>query len=448
MTLAVGLVARPAALGERLVARAIEAFVRHARPIALGGLALSAIAVGLGLLLWAGERFAPPPMSYVTTVLPIALHIPMALAYALVGTILACRQPRNAIGWLFLLIGLLSSGVPAVDFLVARVGGQFVAPAGSTVFLAWLASSFHLPLVGAAVIVVFLIFPDGRALPGWSRAGWLALVGSLLVGFGQALDPSGLRWYPTLPNPTAAPTWFAPVSIGIQVVGLSLVMGALAAATWGMVLRYRSYAPEARHGLFVVGLAVFALAAAGGALMVVRYGLEVAPTTGEVILVATLVAATAVPIAAAFGMLRYHLFDVDLVLTHALVYIPLTGSLAGLYAASVALFTRIFVALTGDSSDVVIVLSTLLLAGTFAPLRKALENFVDQHFKPGEKAAVASDGGRREVTSKTARRRRAKLDPSCQPDGLAADLCELRLRLARLEEELAEIGQGRQVAER
>ncbi len=425
MSLAVGLPTRQLPSGGGLVRQVRKDALAHAAAIALSGLGLSVAAIGYGLYLWAGQRFAPPPMSYVTTVLPIALHMAMVLAYALVGAILAIRQPGNAIGWLFLLIGLLSSPVPAVDFLVAAVGHEYVAAPVATVALAWLSSAFHLPLVGAIVIVVFLRFPDGRPLPGrWSRAGWLALFGSLLVGFGQALDPSGLRWYPTLPNPTAAPAWFGQAAIGVQVAGLVGVMVALVAATWAMVLKYRRCAPGERHGLAYVGLAVAALATTGGALMVVRYGLAVPPTTGEAVLVATLLAATAVPIAAAFGMLRYHLFDVDLVLAHALVYIPLSGLLGGLYAASVALFTRLFVGLTGDSSDAVIVLSTLILAGAFTPLRKVLESFVDRHFKPAQQPA--SEASRLEP----ARTAATGLDP-------VAELHELEARLVHLEEELA-----------
>jgi hypothetical protein len=101
----------------------------------------------------------------------------------------------------------------------------------------------------------------------------------------------------------------------------------------------------------------------------------------------------------------------------------------------VALFPRIFAAVTGDSSDVVIVLSTLLLAGAFAPLRKALENFVDGHFKPRDKAAP-----------RPVRRRRPRVDPrDPEPDNLAGELRELRLRMAHLEGELAGIGEERRV---
>lgn len=443
MSLALGLAGRPFQLGERLAIELREALLRHARALALGGLLVAAAGLVTGLYLWAGQRFAPPPMSYVTSVVPIAVHIPMALAYALVGAILATRRPDNAIGWLFLSIGVLSSFVPAIDFLVAAASRQYVAPPATTVLLAWLASNFHLPMVSALVIVVFLIFPDGRAVSArWAWAGWVAVAGALLVGFGQALDPSGLRWYPTLPNPTAGPSWFGPVALGIQVVGMGAIIGALGAAMWTMVMRWRCCSRELHRGLAPVVASVLGLAATGGCLVIVRYGLTVGQSTGEIVLVATLLAATMVPIAAAFAMLRYHLFDVDLVLAHALVYVPLTGFLAGLYAASVALFTRIFVALTGDSSDVVVVLATLLLAGTFAPLRKVLENFVDRHFKPAEAASAAAQHAHADASSAAAHHQHADAvlersagDP--EPAAALAELHELQARLTQLEAELS-----------
>ena len=64
------------------------------------------------------------------------------------------------------------------------------------------------------------------------------------------------------------------------------------------------------------------------------------------------------------------------------MYIPLTGILGGLYAAGVALFQRLFVAVTGDKSDGAVVITTLVLAGMFTPIKNWLQGFVDRRFKP------------------------------------------------------------------
>jgi hypothetical protein len=437
MTAAVAAAGGPIRLGGRILQELRVRLLEHARALAVGGLLVTFAIVVYALVLWAQERFAPPPVSFVTSDIPIAAHIPMILSYALVGAIVAARQPRNPIGWLLLAIGILSSAVPAIDFLVASSSDAFVATPGWIVLLGWLASNFHLPMVGAIVIVVFLRFPDGRPLSRrWARTSWVALGGALLVGFGQALDPSGLRWYPTLPNPTAAPAWFGPIAIAIQVAGLGLVMAGLGLAMWAMALRYRGYSPAERRGLVWIALTVLQLATAGGALLIVRYGIVVPVSAGEVVLTVTLIAATLVPLAAVDGMLRYRLFNIELVLTHALVYVPLTGFLAGLYAASVALFTRVFVAVTGDSSDVVVILSTLVLAGTFTPLRKVLENFVDRHFKPNAPATAAATPG----LPSDGRLAGPWPDEDDRNLDTAAELRELQARLARLEQALAERG--------
>ena len=425
-----------------------EVAIRHARALAVTGLLLAVAAVLWGLVLWAGQRFAPPPVSFVTGPLPIVIHIVMSLAYSLVGAILVARKPRNLIGGLFLAIGLMSSVVPAIDFLVASSGHQFTAPAGTTVFLAWLASSFHLPLTGALVIVVFLIFPDGRVLPGrWWAAAPLAIGGALLVGLGLALDPTGLRWYPSLPNPTAVGPAARPLTLAIQAIGLAGILSGLAMATVAMVVRFRGYSPRERQALTLVGLSVMALAMTGALLLVIRFAVGVPTATAEMILVATLVAAGLVPVTAAIGMLRHHLFDTELILNHAFVYVPLTAFLAGLYAASVALFQRVFFVLTGDTSDVAIVITTLVLAGTFTPLRKGLEGFVDRRFKPlpaaepsGSRAPSAPAANLPGAVAPAATGPAAAATPAeapGPPDELARELTELRTRMARLEAAMA-----------
>ena len=81
------------------------------------------------------------------------------------------------------------------------------------------------------------------------------------------------------------------------------------------------------------------------------------------------------------AILRYRLWDIDILINRTLVYVPLTGILAGLYAASMSLLQRAFVAITGAKSDGAIVLTTLILTSTFTPIKNALQGFVDRRFK-------------------------------------------------------------------
>jgi len=89
----------------------------------------------------------------------------------------------------------------------------------------------------------------------------------------------------------------------------------------------------------------------------------------------------AVPTSFAIAVLRERVFDIDLIINRTLVYVPLTGILAGLYSASVILFQKLFIASTGQKSDAAIVLSTLVLASAFTPFKNSLQNLVDKRFK-------------------------------------------------------------------
>jgi hypothetical protein len=90
---------------------------------------------------------------------------------------------------------------------------------------------------------------------------------------------------------------------------------------------------------------------------------------------------TAVPIAIGFAILRYRLYDIDRLVNRAIVYGSLTAILAGVFAAAARLAQSLMVALTGESSDAAIVLTTLVVATLYAPLRARLERVVERHFK-------------------------------------------------------------------
>lgn len=91
--------------------------------------------------------------------------------------------------------------------------------------------------------------------------------------------------------------------------------------------------------------------------------------------------ALAVPMAVVIAVLRYRLFDIDVIINRTLVYVPLTAILAGGYAAAIRLFQAFFVAATGNESDAAIVLTTLILASAFTPIRNGLQSQVDRRFQ-------------------------------------------------------------------
>ncbi len=86
------------------------------------------------------------------------------------------------------------------------------------------------------------------------------------------------------------------------------------------------------------------------------------------------------PVFTYIAILRYHLYDIDLLINRTLVYGPLTATLVALYFGGVVLLQRLFVALTGEKSTLAVVASTLAIAALFTPLRGRVQEFVDRRF--------------------------------------------------------------------
>ena len=95
-----------------------------------------------------------------------------------------------------------------------------------------------------------------------------------------------------------------------------------------------------------------------------------------------------VPVAVVVAVLRYRLYEIDTLINRTLVYVPLVGIVAGIYAGLVALLQRAFTAVTGDKSDAAAVISALALAAVFTPIRNALQSAVDRRFKPADSSAA------------------------------------------------------------
>ena len=95
---------------------------------------------------------------------------------------------------------------------------------------------------------------------------------------------------------------------------------------------------------------------------------------------AALVSFTAVPIAVGFAVLKYRLYDIDILINRTLVYGSLTAALVALYFGGIVVLQGVFVALTGEKSTLAIVASTLLIAALFNPLRRRIQGFIDRRF--------------------------------------------------------------------
>jgi hypothetical protein len=352
--------------------------------LATGILAASVISVVAGIFLWAGQRFLPPPVSFIDSQFVFVAEMFYAIAYAAMGWLLATRMPGNILGWVFQVLGFSMGAQLLVTFLIQE-GHQAFRPLSYPLLVAaWVGSSAHLPMLAVLTNVVFLRFPTGRPVtPRWRGAGWLGLFGALLVIAGIGLDPTGLAWYPSLTNVFAAPYSARPMLELVTLLGVSMLIVGVTIGTASIIVRYQRSNDRERAQLRWIAIAVVFLAVCGLPFVVVRYGLHGDYATGHLLLAIALLAGCLLPVAAAVAILHHRLYDIDLILNRALVYIPLTAFGGGMYAAGVALFQRLFVAVTGDKSDGAIVITTLVLAALFTPVRNGLQSFVDKRFKPG-----------------------------------------------------------------
>jgi hypothetical protein len=112
------------------------------------------------------------------------------------------------------------------------------------------------------------------------------------------------------------------------------------------------------------------------------WGSADAPPLVDILLDAVLLSYAGVPIAVGFAVLKYRLYDIDILINRALVYGPLTATLALMYVGGVAATQTIFRALTGQEqqSQLAVVASTLVIAALFSPLRRLVQAFVDRRF--------------------------------------------------------------------
>ena len=311
-------------------------------------------------------------------------------ASALVGALIVNSRPGHPIGWMFC-AAALSFGVSffsreyAVQALVVVPG---TLPFGYA--MAWF--GFWVDMPGIAVVALFLplLFPDGH-LPSarWRPAAYFA-TGVVVVAVAVAtIAPAtyASAGYPSIRNPIGLDQYRAAFDVvdGVMqpLLIVLVVIGALA-----LFDRVRHANADERQQLKWFGYA--------GALVLAAFLIEAAaralPSVASLRLASdavALLALTALPAAVGIAILRYGLYDIDLIINRTLVYVLLTGVLAGVYTGAVALFQRLFVAMSGQGSDLAIVMTLFVVATVFTPVKNTLQEHVDRRIRPAGKALPA-----------------------------------------------------------
>jgi len=319
----------------------------------------------------------------------------IAVAYGTIGLLLVLRRPGLVIGWLFIGIALVD-GLSNLAWGYIWYGTTLGSPPGRMAIedAAWLSNTFTYPAWIAFSLALALLFPDGRPLgPVWRRVliAVVAVCSALAVCL--AIEPGTMRLF-ELVNPRGAPeAWGGLIGILIPVgLGIVVALGGLSVA--GVVVRYRRGDATERRQLrwFAWGAAVTLV---GGAALVVAALATADPGSRLIDLgwVVFSIASISLPVAALIAILRDRLYDIDRLISRTFVFGFLTAILAGLYSALIRLFNAAFVDVTGESSEMALVLTTLILATTFTPIKKRLEDVADRRLRVASPAGDSPTDG-------------------------------------------------------
>lgn len=285
-----------------------------------------------------------------------------SLVFLLVALVIFWRRSDE---WISLFVATMLLLLPTVLPIISAVQRAALFPA------------FVLSILQAAFYVcleIFLfVFPNGHVVPRAAR--WL--IGALLVYSAATLF---------------VPALVFPVSFGAGIttrdyLPLGLAMGVYLFGFGAQAWRYfRVSTPAQRQQTkwVVFGLGIFSTLATLGLMVIILSPNE---SGGAINLLPRMIAPTlilaailALPISIGFSILRYRLYDIDIIIRRTVTYAIVVALLTVIYFGSVILLQQLFATLTGARSEVITVLSTLAIAALFIPLRNRVQNAIDRRF--------------------------------------------------------------------
>jgi hypothetical protein len=293
--------------------------------------------------------------------LVVLAGIPL-LIYPTAGALVASRHPKNAVGWVLCGMGLIFEVLAfAGAYAEYTLFAQPSSPIGKMVDE--IASPFAVtPIVVLGVVVLIVLFPDGR-LPAryfrgvlWMAVGGTALVTTLMLvpwpegGFGRLFED-------------------------VAVFGYLVIFLACIASGFAVLERLQSAGVRERQQQkwFAYGTAIFL-----GAFFFVQFAEE--QTSRWLVFAVIVIGLLAIPVTVGIAILKHHLYDIDVVINRTLVYALLTAVLVAVYLGGVTLLQGVLRGLTGQNSTLAVVGSTLVIAALFTPLRRRIQSFIDRRF--------------------------------------------------------------------
>jgi MFS family permease len=307
--------------------------------------------------------------------------------YPVAGWLLAARRPENPIGWLLLAIGVawgLALGTSYSDYAIKLhhdlPGAMAVAVVGQ---------GFWVPAIGLTGTFLVLLFPDGRLLPGrrWRSVAWTSAAAIVVGLFAVTFAPGPLAdaGYPHVQNPVGIDSLAA--ALDAAKLAILVVPAMMVASAASLVVRFRRAPGAERQQL--KWLAAAAAAVAGTYAIVEPLSPLLDPSSAHppawlvTAQTVALLSFSLIPVAIAVAVLRYRLYEIDVIIRRTLVYAVLVVVLAGLYLGGVTLVGNLLRTVTGGSGAIGVTVSTLAVAAAFQPLRVRVQRAVDHRFYRG-----------------------------------------------------------------
>ena len=290
------------------------------------------------------------------------------LSYAPVGALIAARRPSNPVGWLLCLWGVaLSIGHFSSQYAIYALLAEFRSlPAGEA--MAWI-SSWILPIIVGVQVFAYLLFPTGR-LPSrrWKWFAWLTVAFVLAGLITSAFSFGANAGLGPIPNPLGVKGFSGAYDMFLNM--LPILYGAVALSLFARMRR--------AAGVERQQIKWFAYAATATIVgLVFAYMLPDTIATPRWFdragFALNLAVTPAIPISMGIAILRYRLYDIDVIINRTLVYGSLTAALVALYFGVIVVLQRLFVLLTGQQSTLAVVASTLIIAALFNTLRRCIQ---------------------------------------------------------------------------
>jgi hypothetical protein len=360
---------------------------------------------GLIVSLPAGDRSSDTDWGMNGAVAGLAFVLSTFL-FAVVGVLVAARNPGNPVGWILLAIGA-TWGLDLVCSSYATYGLELHRGSHDlAVVTASIDSMLWVPGIGLTGVFLLLLFPDGHLLtPRWRWLAWSSAAGLTVASLGILCDP-GLMSDSSFPN-TVNPLGIDALGTVTQVLRSVVIMVPIAilGAALSLILRFRRSRGTERLQMKWLAAAAAAVAGIFAVAMVFAAILPSGADTPEwlqLLQTVALISFGLIPVSIGFAVFQYRLYDIDLIIRRTLTYSCLAGILIGIYLAGVVGLSSVLRAATGESGALAVTLSTLLVVLVSRPIQSRVKATIDHRFSrlaydPARTLDEFSDQVRRKV---------------------------------------------------